>query len=230
MRYSKMVSRKRKKELNEIEVKLEHFENLCASDPREENITALESVKLKYEQLYEHITKGLIVQSRVQWHEKGEKNHDKYFLNLMKRNKSKSSFRKIYKSDRHLTCQPKEILKELSNFYSDLFRAKHSVHFDRSTREFLSSVNIPKLSDEKRNTCEGKLTVNECYNILSTFKNKTLGNDGLTIEFYKAFWSLLGNQLVDALNYSYEHGQLFTSQRQAVITLLEKKKTKISDL
>ena len=29
--------------------------------------------------------------------------------------------------------------------------------------------------------------------------------------------------MVDALNYSYEHGQLSTSQRQAVITLLEKK-------
>ena len=52
MRYSKMVSRNRKKELNETESKLEHFENLCASDPCEENITALESVKLKYEQLY----------------------------------------------------------------------------------------------------------------------------------------------------------------------------------
>ena len=83
---------------------------------------------------------------------------------------------------------------------------------------------MKNVSDEKRNTCEGKLTVNECYNILSTFKNnKTPGNDGLTIEFYKAFWLLLGNQLVDALNYSYEHGQLSTSQRQAVITLLEKK-------
>ena len=66
MRYSKMVSRNRKKELNEIEAKLEHFENLCASYPCEENIEALENVKLKYEQLYEHITKGRIVQSRVQ--------------------------------------------------------------------------------------------------------------------------------------------------------------------
>ena len=110
MRYSKMVSRNRKKELNETEAKLEHFESLCASDPCEENITALESVKLKYEQLYEHITKSLIVQSRVQWHEKGEKNN-KYFMNLMKRNKSKSTVRKVYKSDGHLTCQPKEILK-----------------------------------------------------------------------------------------------------------------------
>ena len=89
---------------------------------------------------------------------------------------------------------------------------------------FSRNVNIPKLSDEKHNTCEGKLTVNECYNILSTFNNnKTPRNDGLTIEFYKAFWSLLGNQLVDVLNYSYEHGQLSTSQRQAVITRLEKK-------
>ena len=79
MRYSKMVFRNRKKELNEIE--LEHFENLGASEPSKDNITALESVNLKYEQLYEHISKGLIVQSRLQWHEKGEKNN-KYFFGI----------------------------------------------------------------------------------------------------------------------------------------------------
>jgi len=143
----------------------------------------------------------------------------------MKRDKSKSTVEKIHTSDGHLTCQPKDILKELSNLYSDLFRTKQSEHFDSSSREILSSVNIPKLSDENRDTCEGKLSVTECYNILNTFKsNETPGNDGLTIEFYKAFWSLLGTQLVDAFIYSYEHGQLSTSQRQAVITLLEKKR------
>jgi len=59
MRGSKMVSGNLKKELNEIEAKVEHFENLCASDPCEENITVLESVKVKYEQLYEHIVQSI---------------------------------------------------------------------------------------------------------------------------------------------------------------------------
>ena len=73
--------------------------------------------------------------------------------------------------------------------------------------------------------CEGQLTVTECFNTLSSFKNnKTPGNDGLTVEFYKAFWNQIhvGNMLVDCLNYSHEHGELSTSQKQALIILLEK--------
>ena len=45
------------------------------------------------------------------------------------------------------------------------------------------------------------------------------GNDGLTIEFYVAFWSLIGKPLVDCINYS----------KQAIITLIAKKKERIND-
>ena len=75
-----------------------------------------------------------------------------------------------------------------------------------------------------RETCEGLLTYSECFKVLSTFNNdKTPRNDGLTIEFYKFFWSEIGTFLVDSLNYSYFHGELSNSQKQAVITLIEKK-------
>ena len=52
---------------------------------------------------------------------------------------------------------------------------------------------------------------------------KSPGNDGLTAEFYKTFWNLLGQQLTDSLNYSFEHGELSTSQKQAIIKLIDKK-------
>ena len=38
-----------------------------------------------------------------------------------------------------------------------------------------------------------------------------------------AFWSLIGKPLVDCINYSYEFGELSNSQKQAIITLIEKK-------
>ena len=64
----------------------------------------------------------------------------------------------------------------------------------------------------------------ECFNALSKFPNgKTPGNDGLTPEFYKKFWNLLGRLLTDSLNHSYIHGELSNSQKQAIIRLIEKK-------
>ena len=65
----------------------------------------------------------------------------------------------------------------------------------------------------------------ECYNALQTFqKNKSPGNDGLTVEFYLAFWSVFGSLLVQSLKYTFEYGELSNSQKQAVITLVEKKR------
>ena len=53
--------------------------------------------------------------------------------------------------------------------------------------------------------------------------NKTPGNNGLSKEFYEAYW----NELKDSLLKSFYHAKFYkefsTSQTQAVIKLLEKK-------
>ena len=72
--------------------------------------------------------------------------------------------------------------------------------------------------------CEGLLTLEACSNIVSSLQNnKSPGNDGFTGEFYKAFWPIAGGLVVDSFNESYKKGKLTNSQRQAAITLLEKK-------
>ena len=53
--------------------------------------------------------------------------------------------------------------------------------------------------------------------------NKSPGNDGITKEFLEYFWGKLGTFLVSTLNHSFEKGELSTSQKQAIITLIEKK-------
>ena len=69
-----------------------------------------------------------------------------------------------------------------------------------------------------------KLTVKECFNTLLTMSNgKSPGKDGLAKELYVCFWEDLGSLLVDTLNYAFQYGELSTSQRQAVITPIEKK-------
>ena len=45
----------------------------------------------------------------------------------------------------------------------------------------------------------------------------------LTPEFFKKFWNLLGHLLTDSLSFSYLHGELSNSQKQAIIRLIEKK-------
>lgn len=83
------------------------------------------------------------------------------------------------------------------------------------------------MSDEEKDLCEGLLTTEECQKVLKSFKqDKSPGNDGLTVEFYKQFWSLFGKLMVNSFNSSYVLGELSASQRQAVITLLDKGKNR----
>jgi hypothetical protein len=51
---------------------------------------------------------------------------------------------------------------------------------------------------------------------------KSPGLDGLPAEFYQRFWSLLGIDFVDVINFAYNHGQLSPSQRSGLITLIHK--------
>ena len=96
---------------------------------------------------------------------------------------------------------------------------------------FLNNSEIPKLTDNEARICDGKLTVDECYKSLQLFEsNKSPGNDGLTVEFYRGFWNILGNLTVDSLNYSYDYGELSNSQKEAIITLIEKKDKDKQDL
>ena len=59
--------------------------------------------------------------------------------------------------------------------------------------------------------------------MLSLGDNKSTGNDGLSKEFYVCFFNEIHPFLAEAFNYSFQHGELSISQRQAVMTLIEKK-------
>ena len=83
------------------------------------------------------------------------------------------------------------IMSELEDFYSGLYSSEGNLA--DCANLFLRHSEIPKLSPGKAATCEGKLTVEECLQSLQSFKeNKSPGNDGLSVEFYKMFWGILG--------------------------------------
>ena len=53
--------------------------------------------------------------------------------------------------------------------------------------------------------------------------NKSPGNDGFTKEFCLCFFDEIHKYLIESLNSSFNSRKLSNSQRQAIITLTEKK-------
>ena len=182
----------------------------------------MEILQTEYDRQYEYIAQGAIIRSRANWYECGEKNNT-YFLNLEHSKKKNSCIRKLVGANDEYTTDPKQIMTEIHNFSANLYDDSRESG-GLSTDEFLSSINTKMLTDEQRELLDNKITIGEYFEALKSFqKNKIPGNDGLTVEFYLGFWHLVGESLVNALNFANERGQLSNSQKQAMITLLEKK-------
>ena len=149
-----------------------------------------------------------------------------YFFNLEKRNKSKTHVKCLLDEKTDIvTHNHNFIMKSLKSFYRTLY-TKKSCKTEKQCFEYLDKINTPVLTPEERDFqfSEGQLTLNEIFKALNTMPpNKTPGSDGLTKEFYLAFFDLLGPRLLKCLNYAFSKGVLSASQRQAVITLIEKK-------
>ena len=93
----------------------------------------------------------------MDWYKHGEKSST-YFLNLEKRNKAKSHITKIVIDDNlNVTTDPGEILSNLRNFYSPLYK-RQSNKTENECLEYLENLNLPRLNDAEKAVCEGTLT------------------------------------------------------------------------
>ena len=125
----------------------------------------------------------------------------------------------MYDKESKIISNKNEILKIIKAFYEKLY-SENKRNIDDASSFF---NNIPRLSDESKELCEGKVTKAECYKMLKEMKNnKSPGNDGFIVEFYCTFWLDLGDMLVGVLNEAFNRGGMSNSQKQGVITLIEK--------
>ena len=120
-----------------------------------------------------------------------------------------------------LLCDSKDIRKEMNDFYQDLFSEED---VDPEAQDWLLDQLSMSLDEQEQASCEGLLTVEECHEALNGMDTrKSPGIDGLTAEFYIAFWAVQGSDLVEVLSYGFQHDQLSVSQRRGLLSLIFKK-------
>ena len=203
-------SKERKSRPMELDNRLAELENMIRTNSSEEVITEYNNCKSDLETLYNYITAGIIMRSKSNCYEFGEKSSN-HFLNLEKRNKANSHVHKIITE----ISEPQEMFLHIKEFYSTLYKCC-STKGEEEYLEYLKTLKIPKLCNVKRESCEGLLTKKECWDTLQRMKNdKSPGSDGLTKEFYVCFFNEVSNILITASNHLFTTGMLLTSQRQA---------------
>ena len=224
MAYSKRQAFLKNMKEQKLQNDLNKAQFIFDNNPCFERKQKVETLQKEMEEIYNEKIKGMLIRSKIQWYEYGEKS-SKYFLNLEKRNAVRKSMKKLL-IDGSFISKPEDILKAQKCFYENVYSKKNLNNSRENLDTFVSGYNVPKLSEELQKLCEGEITVTECEAVIKTFQNgKTPGNDGIPAEFYKTFWSVLSPLLIECFNYSYGINQLPLTQTQAVITLIEKKDT-----
>ena len=112
--YSKEIARKKREKLIKLEKEMKELELLVSTNDVSSQAKYFDK-KSELEKMYDHITEGIIIRSRTVWYEQGER-ISKYFLNLEKRQKSKTQVRKLLSKEVELT-NSKDILKEIENHF-----------------------------------------------------------------------------------------------------------------
>ena len=114
-----------------------------------------------------------------------------------------------------------DIRRYATQFYKGLFNTE-LVEDPELDASFLSDLTHVEATTNSQ--LGAKLTVEELHVALMSLANrKAPGIDGLPVDFYKAFWPLLGQAMLEVFQDSFQGGHLPLSCRRAVIKLLPKK-------
>jgi len=157
----------------------------------------LDEAKAKLEVIQNYRTQSLIVQSRIQHYEEGEKSTI-FFLNQIKQNKTKATIRKLVIDDKEITDQEK-IMCELKSFYSNLYSNKTK----SSTGDWIKNLKekdlIPQLTPEKNAKLSKEIGIDKFGETIKLCaKNK--GNDGLTQEFWNDIKETFYESFIESKN------------------------------
>lgn len=78
-------------------------------------------------------------------------------------------------------------LEEQKRFYSSLYESQFNDINSKISEQFLNNLNLPTLSEEQKQSCEGEISFEELESVLKSFQNnKSPGNDGYQYNFIKA--------------------------------------------
>jgi hypothetical protein len=114
-----------------------------------------------------------------------------------------------------------EIKEAIQCFYKNLYDKQTDLKsVDTNNKLF---QDLPSLSEPDKAELDKKLTLDELHKTLQTCGESAPGPDGITYKTYAHTWEISGKIILDAWDHSNIVGKTSNSQRESVITLLEKK-------
>jgi hypothetical protein len=216
--YSKQKTTNNRKRIHLIETQLKSIELAHHS---EINIIHKRKLEKELDDHYKEKCKGAYIRSRANWIENGEKNTS-YFLSLEKKQQFNNAINRIKDENNVIYTDNENIMKCIHKFYSSLYTSKNVS--DLEIEKYLNDINCEKITQSEMEMCDELPKLDECKEAIKLMKNnKSPGQDGLPVEFYKIFWNDIKEIYYASLIKSIEQDILPFSQRSAIMSLIYKK-------
>ena len=124
---------------------------------------------------------------------------------------------KLIDEDGTETSIPEQILEKQKEFYANLYSLDEDVSFNLTNT---TSILVP---EDIRNNQETQISSQDLEQAIKKLNNnKTPGEDGIPVDFYKVFWKQLKEPFTAMVDYTYHHGALHASARRGILNLIPK--------
>jgi len=217
-------SSKKKRETNRMQQNIKQMIEDLSNKPiiEQEELNRINELTEQLQVIRNNQIKGMLVRSKVQWVEEGEK-PSTFFASLEKRNYISKLINKLNVGGEIIENE-NIILQEAKKFYKTLYSSKiNYADYNELNERFLDDHLINKITEEQKLLCEGNITIDEIKSTLMEMKHdKSPGIDGIPIEVYKVLWNDLGHFLTRSIQLAFISGELSITQKRGVLTCIPK--------
>ncbi|KAI3369665.1 hypothetical protein L3Q82_024503 [Scortum barcoo] len=145
----------------------------------------------------------------------------RFFFSLEKKNGQRKVIHSLLSDAGQELMELGQIRRRAVQFYSSLYSSEYEEQAALQ-EEFCSG--LPQVSAETNSRLKEPLQMWELQAALQSMQGRRApGVDGLTVEFFKAFWDIFATDILDVFNESLASGSMPMSCRRAVLALLPKK-------
>ena len=224
--YSKERSKENNIRHTVLQATIQSCNKKLITNPNDEvNIENLFKAKKELEVFELEKAKGAMARSRMKEVTMGEKNTN-YFLGVEKSNGNDNTIYKLETDSGEIRDQ-EAILGEITKHFDKLYSKDNNLTKDNldGIKDYINDINHDKISDSDKNLLETNLSIEEVGKALFGLSNDASpGIDGIPAGWYKVFYNRIKLLLHKSLEKAIDNGELGTSQRLGVISLIHKGK------
>ena len=198
-------------ELSEI---INDYESRLPLDEQETEL--LYKTKADLEEKSLERIQGVMFRSKAKWYAEGEKS-SKYFFALEKARYNAKTCYVIIDEEGNEIKNPHQILEEQKSFYTKLYAKDENVQFSLQNT---FDITVP---EQIRENQQQQITIQNLQESMARMSNnKTPGEDGIPVDFYKVFWNKIKQPFYDMMLQVYENKELHDSARTGILNLIPK--------